>query len=52
MFSVDYPLGDNEAGYEFVRALGRSVLLSAEELDLFAFGNAERLLRLETTIQK
>lgn len=46
MYSVDYPFVGNEVGWEFVQELAGSGLLGREEMEGFAFGNAERLLGL------
>ncbi|KAK4495240.1 hypothetical protein PRZ48_013569 [Zasmidium cellare] len=48
MFSVDYPLVEIGEGWKFVQRLAGCGILSAREMDLFAFGNAERLFKVET----
>lgn len=47
MFGVDYPLADCMDGWRFVEEVARSGVLSEEEMDMFAFGNAERLFKLD-----
>jgi predicted TIM-barrel fold metal-dependent hydrolase len=42
LFSVDYPFSTNEVGRKFLDSL----TLSAEEMEKFAHGNADKLLRL------
>jgi hypothetical protein len=44
MFSVDYPYASNAAG----RAFLDNVPLSPADLEKFAHGNADRLLKLKT----
>lgn len=46
MFSVDYPFSRNEQGVEFMREVRESGLLSGEEWEAVAGGNARKLLRL------
>ncbi|KAJ6150862.1 metal-dependent hydrolase [Penicillium chermesinum] len=46
LYSVDYPFSSNETGLEFVGKIKESGLLSEEDLEKFAFRNAERLLRI------
>ena len=44
LLSVDYPFSGNELGAAFVEELAGSGLCSEKEVDLIAFGNAEKLL--------
>ncbi|EUC51098.1 hypothetical protein COCMIDRAFT_317 [Bipolaris oryzae ATCC 44560] len=46
MYSVDYPFSEMTDGWAFVQRLAEARVLSGEEMDAFAFGNAERLLGL------
>lgn len=46
LFSIDYPFSSNETGRKFVDEIEKSGLLTGEELKAFAYGNAERLLRV------
>ncbi|KAF3051874.1 hypothetical protein E8E11_010868 [Didymella keratinophila] len=46
MYSVDYPFSTNTDGWAFVEKLAQSGVLSDGEMELFAHGNAERLLKL------
>ncbi|PLB53326.1 putative metal-dependent hydrolase [Aspergillus steynii IBT 23096] len=44
LYSVDYPFSGNERGLEFLEQIRRSGLIGGEEMELFAYRNAERLL--------
>jgi predicted TIM-barrel fold metal-dependent hydrolase len=46
MYSVDYPFSGMRDGWEFVEEVARSGVLTREEMDGWAWGNAEELLRL------
>lgn len=46
MYSVDYPFSDMTDGWAFVEKLAEARVLRDEEMDLFAHGNAEKLLGL------
>jgi predicted TIM-barrel fold metal-dependent hydrolase len=46
MYSVDYPFSSMTDGWEFVEKLAESKVLNNEEMDLFAYKNAEHLLKL------
>ena len=46
LYSVDYPFEETTEGWGFVKELAREGVLSREEMDAFAFKNAERLLKL------
>lgn len=46
MYSVDYPFSTNTDGWAFVEKLAQSGVLSDAEMEAFAHGNAERLLKL------
>ncbi|KAJ5345193.1 hypothetical protein N7452_003197 [Penicillium brevicompactum] len=43
LYSVDYPFSDNKKGADFVEKIKESGLMSAEDLEKFAHGNAEAL---------
>ncbi|KAJ9610834.1 hypothetical protein H2200_005611 [Cladophialophora chaetospira] len=44
LYSVDYPFARNEDGLAFMEELERSGLVTDEQLEKIAFGNAEKLL--------
>jgi predicted TIM-barrel fold metal-dependent hydrolase len=46
MYSVDYPFSSMTDGWEFIEQLAESKILKDSEMDLFAYKNAERLLKL------
>ena len=46
LYSVDYPFGTNDGGLAFFKDLENSGLLTQEQLELIAFRNAEKLLRV------
>ncbi|KIX92780.1 uncharacterized protein Z520_11443 [Fonsecaea multimorphosa CBS 102226] len=46
-YSVDYPFASNEAGLKFMEELRTSGLVSVEQLEAIAYGNAAKLLNLE-----
>ena len=48
LYSVDYPFTTNERGLEWFEEFEKSGLVSADELELIAYKNAERLLRVKT----
>ncbi len=47
MFSVDYPFEKNEDGRQFIEDVQKSGLLSSQEVEMVAFRNAEKLLRIK-----
>ncbi|KIW80603.1 hypothetical protein Z517_07219 [Fonsecaea pedrosoi CBS 271.37] len=47
LYSVDYPFATNENGLQFMRELEASGLVSSEQLEMIAHGNAEALLRVK-----
>ncbi|EXJ67749.1 uncharacterized protein A1O5_09095 [Cladophialophora psammophila CBS 110553] len=47
LYSVDYPFATNEAGLAFMQDLERSGLVTAQQLEMIAHGNAETLLRVK-----
>ncbi|OAP59421.1 hypothetical protein AYL99_06719 [Fonsecaea erecta] len=47
LYSVDYPFARNEDGLTFMRDLEKSGLVSPEQLEMIAYGNAEALLRVK-----
>ncbi|ORY16145.1 hypothetical protein BCR34DRAFT_476824 [Clohesyomyces aquaticus] len=47
MYSVDYPFTSNEKGRKWFEQLEQSGLLTAEQLEMVAHGNAEKLLRVQ-----
>jgi predicted TIM-barrel fold metal-dependent hydrolase len=46
MYSVDYPFSSMSDGWKFVEQLAESGVLKDREMDMFAYKNAERLLKL------
>ncbi|KUJ21151.1 putative metal-dependent hydrolase [Mollisia scopiformis] len=50
LFSIDYPFSGNEKGRRFVEEIEESGLLGGEELRAFAYGNAEKLLKLKLKV--
>jgi predicted TIM-barrel fold metal-dependent hydrolase len=46
MYSIDYPFESIHEGWTYLQELAGSGMVTKEELDLIAFGNADRLLRL------
>ncbi|KAJ5874642.1 uncharacterized protein N7529_003072 [Penicillium soppii] len=44
LYSVDYPFSDNQTGAEFFERVKESGLITGEDLEKFAYGNAEALL--------
>lgn len=47
MYSVDYPFESNEKGREWFEQLEASGLLTSDQLKMVAYGNAERLLKVQ-----
>ncbi|KAI9034806.1 amidohydrolase family protein [Aspergillus affinis] len=47
LYSVDYPFSTNEKGFEFLQQIRQSGLIVGEDLESFAYRNAERLLRVQ-----
>jgi predicted TIM-barrel fold metal-dependent hydrolase len=46
MYSVDYPFSSMTDGWKFVKQLAESKVLKDNEMDMFAYKNAEGLLKL------
>ncbi|RAL15393.1 uncharacterized protein BO97DRAFT_440806 [Aspergillus homomorphus CBS 101889] len=46
LYSVDYPFSTNERGLDFFKEIEKSGLIAGEDLELFAYRNAEKLLRV------
>lgn len=44
LYSVDYPFSSNEKGLAFFNQIQESGLLAGEDLEKFAYRNAEQLL--------
>jgi predicted TIM-barrel fold metal-dependent hydrolase len=49
LYSVDYPFSSNEQGRDFVMEIQKSGLMSEEEMEMFAYKNAEKLLKVKAT---
>nr|POE80056.1 decarboxylase orsb [Quercus suber] len=47
LYSVDYPFAKNEWGLSWMKELEESGLVSKEQLDMIAYKNAEKLLRIQ-----
>ncbi|KAG7038663.1 amidohydrolase 2 [Colletotrichum scovillei] len=47
LYSVDYPFEKNENGLAWMRELRDSGMVTGEQLEMIAFRNAERLLRVQ-----
>ncbi|KFZ13075.1 hypothetical protein V502_06781 [Pseudogymnoascus sp. VKM F-4520 (FW-2644)] len=47
LYSVDYPFSANEKGLEFFKEIEKSGLIAGEDLEKFAFRNAQDLLRVK-----
>ncbi|KAL4874372.1 hypothetical protein BJY04DRAFT_212117 [Aspergillus karnatakaensis] len=47
MYSVDYPFESNERGLEWFKELEASGLLTEEQLEMVAYRNAEKLLKVQ-----
>lgn len=47
MYSVDYPFESNDKGRQWFEQLEASGLLTSDQLKMVAYGNAERLLKLQ-----
>lgn len=47
MYSVDYPFSTTETGLQFVEEIEKAGILSKDELEAFAYKNAEKLLKIE-----
>ncbi|ELR05314.1 hypothetical protein GMDG_07297 [Pseudogymnoascus destructans 20631-21] len=47
LYSVDYPFSSNEKGLEFFKEIEKSGLIAGEDLEKFAFRNAQDLLRVK-----
>ncbi|MCJ1223642.1 hypothetical protein MMC12_000285 [Toensbergia leucococca] len=49
LYSVDYPFATNEDGLKFIEDLKTSGLVSEEEMEMIAYKNAEKLLKVKAT---
>jgi predicted TIM-barrel fold metal-dependent hydrolase len=50
LFSVDYPFEDNQAGRRFIEEVRESGLLTTEQVEMMAYRNAEKLLRIQACL--
>jgi predicted TIM-barrel fold metal-dependent hydrolase len=50
LYSVDYPFSSNEKGLAFIEEIQKSGLLSEEDLEKFAYRNAEKLLGVKAHV--
>ena len=49
LYSVDYPMSTNEEGKEFIEDVRKSGLVTDDELEMIAYRNAAKLLKLRDT---
>ncbi|KAJ9197916.1 hypothetical protein DTO166G4_2500 [Paecilomyces variotii] len=49
LYSVDYPFSMNEKGFQFFEEIRKSGLIAGEDLEKFAFRNAENLLHVKAS---
>lgn len=47
MYSIDGPFNKAEVGWHFLEELAQKGTLTQEEIEMFAFGNAKKLLKLD-----
>jgi predicted TIM-barrel fold metal-dependent hydrolase len=47
LYSVDYPFSANEKGLKFFEEIEKSGLIAGKDLEMFAYRNAENLLRVK-----
>ncbi|KFZ05971.1 hypothetical protein V501_07855 [Pseudogymnoascus sp. VKM F-4519 (FW-2642)] len=47
LYSVDYPFSSNEKGLDFFKEIEKSGLIAGEDLEKFAYRNAQSLLRVK-----
>ena len=47
LYSVDYPFEQNENGLKWIEELEQSGLVTKEQLEMIAYKNSERLLRVK-----
>ncbi|KAI8962027.1 amidohydrolase 2 [Daldinia sp. FL1419] len=52
MYSIDTPFSKSAEGLSYLRKLAEESSLSKEELDMFAFGNAKKLLKLDLRLKE
>ncbi|KAI5923981.1 amidohydrolase 2 [Camillea tinctor] len=52
LYSVDTPFCKSNQGWKFLQELAEKGSLSQEDLDMFAYGNAKRLLKLGTSLKR
>ncbi|KAI1381227.1 amidohydrolase 2 [Hypoxylon crocopeplum] len=52
MYSIDTPFNTSMEGREYLKELAENSSLSKEDLDMFAFGNAKKLFKLDLALQK
>lgn len=50
LYSVDYPFSSNEKGFSFLEEIEKSKLITAEDMELFAYKNAENLLGVKVRL--
>lgn len=51
LYSVDYPFAKNEEGLEWMVKLEESGLLTQEQLEMIAYRNAEKLLKVKAPVR-
>ena len=47
LYSVDWPFADNELGLQFMKELEQDGMMSGEVLEMIAYKNAEKLLKIK-----
>ena len=47
LYSVDYPFEKNENGLKWIEELEQSGLVTREQLEMIAYRNSEKLLRVK-----
>ncbi|KAI1078393.1 amidohydrolase 2 [Whalleya microplaca] len=52
IYSIDTPFNKSILGWKYLQELSEQSLLSKEELEMFSYGNAKRLLKLDLELQK
>ncbi|KAI2602296.1 amidohydrolase 2 [Hypoxylon sp. NC1633] len=52
LYSVDHPFSKNSEGWKFIQELAESGLLSKEEQDMFAYGNAKKLFKMDVALKE
>jgi predicted TIM-barrel fold metal-dependent hydrolase len=51
LYSVDYPFAKNEDGLKWIEDLEKSGMVSREQLEMIAYKNSEKLLRVKVAVE-